>query len=305
MQPSVTVLVCTRNRSSLLRRCVEALLDGVDRPDAIFVVDQSDDGDTRAVVDELVSRPGGEVLQRIPSPGGGMAVGQNLGFRHVTTDVVAVTDDDCIPSPAWVATVRRAFASDGSLSLVAGRVIAVATSDPDRHAVSTRTSTVAAELDGSSMPWDVGSGNNFALRMAALRAIGGNDERLGPGAPLRGGADMDLFRRALRSGGRGRYEPELVVEHETATREERLGRRVPYGYGMGVACALWFRQGDRAALEILRRWLAMRGRRLARGVRHDRPLAHEELLVLAGTARGLGRGLVLRPASPRQTERVT
>jgi hypothetical protein len=48
----------------------------------------------------------------------------------------------------------------------------------------------------------------------------------------------------------------------------------------------------------------MRGRRLARGVRRDRQLAHEEVLVLTGTVRGLGRGLVLRPAAPRQTERV-
>lgn len=301
----MTVLICTRNRSSLLRRCVEAILAGTVLPAALFVVDQSDDDATRLLVDELRARADGAALRRIASAGGGMAVGQNLGFRQVTTPVVVVTDDDCIPGPRWVETASEAFETDPTLGLLAGRVLPAGHTSPDRYPVASRTSEVAATLDGSSMPWDVGSGNNFAVTLDTLRVIGGNDERLGPGARLRGGADMDLFRRALRAGVHGRYEPALVVEHEPATRAERLGRRLPYGYGMGVACALWWRQGDRAAAAILRRWLAMRSRRLVRGIRGQRLAAREELLVLTGTVRGLCRGLVVRPRSPVQTERVT
>ena len=297
------MLICTRNRPSLLRRCVEAILRGTVLPETLLVVDQSDDDETRSVVDDIRARANGVQLHRLPSSGG-MAVGQNLGFRHTTTRVVAVTDDDCIPSRDWLEQACRAFDTDPELGLLGGRVLPAGATTAGRHAVASRTSPDAATLDGTSMPWDVGSGNNFVVTLDALRAVGGNDERLGPGAPLRGGADMDLFRRTLRAGVRGRYEPALVVEHEPATRAERLGRRVPYGYGMGVACALWWRQGDARAAWILRRWLAMRIRRFVRGLRGQRRLAQEEVLVLIGTVRGLGRGLVVRPSTPRQTERV-
>jgi hypothetical protein len=109
---------------------------------------------------------------------------------------------------------------------------------------------------------------------------------------------MDLFRRALRSGARGRYEPQLVVLHERATAAERLGRRVPYGLGMGVCLSLWWRQGDRAALPLTVAWLRMRLRRLAAGARHgDRLRVREEVLVLVGTVRGLVLGLT-GPAGP-------
>ena len=79
------------------------------------------------------------------------------------------------------------------------------------------------------MPWDVGSGNNFALRRSAWTAIGGCDERLGPGSPGRGAVDLDLFHRILTAGGSLLYDPSCVVHHERDTPQARLARRGPYG----------------------------------------------------------------------------
>lgn len=297
----LTVLICTRNRPDLLRRCLDALLAGRAAPAEVVVVDQSDGDATRTVVEAVASTAPARV-RYVRSPGGGMAAGQNLGFAAVTTGVVLVTDDDAVPAADWVAVAAARFAEDPALALLTGRVVALGPDEPDRLPVSTRTSTVPLVLDETTAPWDVGSGNNFGVRTDALRAVGGNDERLGPGAPERGAADMDLFRRLLRSGARGAYEPALLVEHERASRAERMARRGPYGYGMGVACALWRRQGDPAAAALTRRWLAMRGRRLLRSLRHARlTTAREEVVVLAATTRGLAHGRRL-PAGPVQTE---
>jgi hypothetical protein len=103
---------------------------------------------------------------------------------------------------------------------------------------------------------------------------------------------MDLFRRLLRAGAPGLYEPEAIVFHERTTTAGRLERRIPYGYGMGACCVLWLRQGDVQGLPVLGRWVAMRSDRLARSLIRRRWLAvREEALVLAGTARGIGFGL--------------
>jgi hypothetical protein len=115
---------------------------------------------------------------------------------------------------------------------------------------------------------------------------------------MKGGGDMDLFRRVLRAGHRGRYEPRLVVLHERATAAERLGRRVPYGYGMGACISYWARQGDRRALRLLVAWLRLRRDRIVEGLRgRDGMRVREELLVLLGTLRGLVAGL-RGPAGP-------
>lgn len=291
---SVTVLVCTRDRPDMLERCLASVLASQPPPAEILVVDQSSDDRSRRVAE----RVGASLVTYVPDAGRGLSVAQNHGIRVAGGDVVLVTDDDCVVPPEWVGTAAREFEADPGLVLLGGRVLPLGDDGPDALPVSTRTSPVPLRLDASSAPWDVGSGNNFALRRTAALRMGGNDERLGPGAPWKGGADMDLFRRALRSGGSGRYEPRLVVLHERATAAERLGRRVPYGFGMGVCLSLWWRQGDRAALRLGVSWLRMRLRRLAVGLRRgDRLRVREEMLVLIGTARGLALGLT-GPAGP-------
>lgn len=145
---------------------------------------------------------------------------------------------------------------------------------------------------GRRVPWQVGSGNNFAFRREWLAAVGGNDERLGPGSRGRGGVDMDLFYRLLRAGARIRYEPAATVLHAMATPPERLARRVPYGYGMGAAVGIWLRERDAFAALVLARWLALRLRRALGGLaRLDLRRVYEEALVLRGTAAGLAFGL--------------
>jgi hypothetical protein len=62
---------------------------------------------------------------------------------------------------------------------------------------------------------------------------------------------------------------------------------------MAAATALWLRQGDRFAWTILGRWLRLRVSLLARALARGRWVAaHEELLVLGGTFRGLVGGLL-------------
>lgn len=297
-QAPLTVLVSTRDRPVLLERCLRAVLAGELPPEDLLVVDQSRSDATRQVVDRL-REEGHEAVRWVRHEGAGLSRSQNLGFAEARHDVIAVTDDDCVPRPDWTRAVADAFLADPALGLLGGRVLALGPDEPGRFPVSTRPSTRPLRLDDRSRPWDVGSGNNFAVRRTALVDIGGNDERLGSGARLRSGGDMDLFRRLLRSGAVGCYEPAVVVLHERADRAERLGRRVPYGYGMGACLSLWWRQGDRHAARLLLAWVRLRASRLREGLAtRDGLRVWEEVLVLLGTVRGLARGALTSPAAP-------
>ena len=285
--PPVAVAISTRDRPEALERCLRSLAEGGIRPAEVVVADQSSTPATEAVA----RAAGARWLRARP---GGLAAGQNDAVAATTAPVVAVLDDDCVADIGWLEAVATAFA-DERLGFLSGPVLPLGPAAPGAHAVSTRTSLEQRELDGGTLPWDAGSGNNFAFRRSWFERIGGCDERLGPGAPGKGGLDMDLFRRLLRAGARGRYDPDAVVFHERTTTAGRLARRLPYGYGMGACCVLWMRQGDPQGFRVLARWTAMRTSRLARSLVRGRWLAvREEALVLAGTAGGIVFGLRAR-----------
>lgn len=292
-----SVAISTRDRPEALARCLDALATGNLPPREIVVVDQSRTAATRTVVEER--RAVGLPIRWISQEPRGLGTSQNAAVRAATGAVVAVTDDDCVPDPGWLATIARIFAEPDAPDVLAGRVLPLPPEGDRLYPVSSRLSTKRRDFQDRAVPWHLGSGNNFALRRTWFLRIGGCDERLGPGSAARGGVDMDLFYRLLRAGARARYEPDVLVFHERQTLAERAGRRPMYGRGMGACFALWFSQGDAYALPVLGRWLLLRTARMGRAVgSRDWMGVREEATMLRTTVDGVLHGWRVRNVTP-------
>jgi O-antigen biosynthesis protein len=286
---AVAVAISTRDRAEALARCLDSLAAGTLMPSEVVVVDQGSDDAAGAVVDARQAL--GFAVRRVVQRERGLAVSQNAAIRSARAEVVAVTDDDCVAAETWLAVVAAAFGDDPELGLLTGRVLPLPTADTRLVPVSTRPSTKRARFSGRVDPWEVGSGNNFAVRRTWFDRIGGCDVRLGPGTPGRGALDMDPFYRLIRAGAPARYEPEAVVYHEQKSRAERRARRPDYGFGMGVCCMLWRGAGDDDALDVLVRWLRLRARLAVVALGRLRLRgAFDEVLMLLGTFRGMIHG---------------
>ena len=285
----IAVAISTRNRPEALERCLASLWSGERRPDQIVIVDQSADDLTAVVVQ--TRRGAGVPILYAPQRTRGLGASQNLAFQHARHEIVAVIDDDCVADAKWLALIATELGRRSDLDAITGRVLPLPAEGDRSFAVSSRTSAVRREFAGAALPWEVGSGNNFAVRRDAFLRAGGCDERLGPGSPAQGGVDMDLFYRLVRSGSRILYEPRVVVYHERQTRYERKARRPMYGHGMGAAIALWHRRGDGSAATVLAAWarLRLRQMRLA-AVRRDWSDVRDEMTTLASTVSGLIHG---------------
>ncbi|MFL6195569.1 MAG: glycosyltransferase [Thermoanaerobaculia bacterium] len=282
---SLTVAIATLDRPEALARCLDALAAGDERPEEILVIDQGRDERTRAVAEAR-----GAVWVRQEERG--LAASRNLALRRASSPIVAVTDDDCVPSPGWVEALRRAFSTAEPPDAVTGPVLPLGPEAPGLFAVSSRTRTEPGEFRGRALPWLVGTGANFAVRREWIERAGGYDPRLGVGSAGGAGEDMDLLYRLLKAGARVRYEPDAVVFHERQPLERRLASRSSYGRGIGACCGLWLRGGDVHALSVLGRWTSMRAGLLIRALRRRRWQAvREEGLVLGGTLGGLLYGL--------------
>ena len=294
-QADIAVVIATRDRPDALQRCLDALVRGAVLPAVVIVVDQSDGEATRNVVERQSTLTSTPRLCYVRDTPRGMSAAQNLGFARANTAVIAVTDDDCVPDVTWLARIEATLAHDADLGGVTGRVLPLPAVGARQYPVATRTSEIRRDFHGKTPPWQVGSGNNFAIKRVWLERVHGCDERLGPGTRSGGGADMDLFYRLLRAGARLRYEPDILVSHERQTLAGRVSRRGVYGHGTGACCGLYLRQGDLYGLRLLGNWLWFRARRLAvAGVRREWHTVREELLVLRGTLAGLRYGARLR-----------
>lgn len=288
---TITVAVSTRDRPDSLGRCLDSLAAGERAADEIVVVDQSTNPDTGQVVARWRERNAGLTTTYVRHDARGLGAAQNAAFARASHPVIAVLDDDCVAHSDWLRVIESRLNDRPDLDVVTGRVLPLEAVGARTFPVSSRVSEVRREFTGRALPWDVGSGNNFAVRRAALERVGGCDDRLGPGSPAQGGVDMDLFHRLLRTGSRILYEPDAIVCHERQTREERKARRPMYGRGMGAAIALWHREGDRSSAFMLREWTRLRIRqmRLA-AVRGDWTDVSDELTMLVSTVQGLSHG---------------
>ena len=286
---TITVAISTRDRPGALNRCLESLAAGARRPDEIVVVDQSTDPETSRVASRWRDASLTIVYER--NEARGLGVAQNVAFARARHPIVAVLDDDCVADTSWLQVVGARMGDRLDLDGVTGRVLPLEAVGARTFPVSSRISVVRREFSGRALPWEVGSGNNFAVRREALTRVGGCDERLGPGSPAQGGVDMDLFHRLLRGGSRILYEPDAIVYHERQTREERRARRPMYGRGMGAAIALWHREGDTSSGYVLREWAKLRLRQLRlAAARRDWADVRDEVTMLASTVRGLSQG---------------
>lgn len=225
----VTVVIATRDRPQLAEEALAAANAALRAGDSVILVDSAS-ADPAAIA--RIAQEGSALLVRCDEPGTSRA--RNRGWRASSTDIVAFTDDDCLPDPRWLDAVVETFEREPAVGFVTGQVVPERPDTPRAWLHLSVTSRTEPAIFGcSDDPGDVGHGANMAWRRAALEQIGGFDEALGPGTPLRAAEDVDAFRRILVEGVAGAFSPESIVTHRQ-WRGRMTQLRVYTGYGVGA-----------------------------------------------------------------------
>lgn len=181
MSIQVSVVVPTYQRLQLLRSCLQALTAQDFAPDAyeIIVVDDAASEETRSLVEgfsglekardgESAPRSGPGSCPRIRYAAAtgtrGPAAARNIGWRMARGDIIAFTDDDCLPEQDWLkeglAVIRQGF------DAVSGRVTVPISSQPTDYEKNVARLAEAEFLTA-----------NCFCRRSVLKAAGGFDER--------------------------------------------------------------------------------------------------------------------------------
>ncbi|MCU1601858.1 MAG: mftF 1 [Frankiales bacterium] len=220
------MVVPTRDRQDHLTRCVAALTSELGPEDELLVVDSA-------------SRIPVEGALRCDRKGASRA--RNAGWRAARHELVAFVDDDVQVGAGWADALVAAL---GQAPWVAGAVgVPVGQEDRERPvAVTTLTEPTRLTLGSRGT---LGASANLGVRRSALSAVGGFDERLGPGTWTRAAEDLDLLDRLLASGFEGRFEPAARAVHDQwRSRRELVALDHGYGIGLGVRLVLLRRAGS-------------------------------------------------------------
>jgi GT2 family glycosyltransferase len=212
--PSFDLVVATVGRVQELEQFLDSL-EAQEYPRVrVLVVDQNED----ARLEPILSKRGVETLHLRSEPG--LSRARNAALEHVTADVIAFPDDDCVYPPGLLGRVAERFSSDSGLDGLTGK----AEDESGRSADSWKAAP--ARLTDENL-WNRAISFTIFLRRTIVERVGAFDERLGLGSkePWSSAEEIDYLIRAVRCGARIEYDPTFVVRHEVRVDDARIGLR--------------------------------------------------------------------------------
>lgn len=258
VQRSWSVVICTRDRTDDLRRCLESLRQIDMTGGEIIVVDNapSDDATARLVADYPVRYVREERV--------GLNWARSRGAQAAIGEIVLFTDDDVVVDQQWVAAMLEPFAHP-RVAAVTGLTLPLELETPAQELFEQYggfgRGFVRRAFDYTTIPpaaaGMVGAGANMALRRELVTGMRLFDAELDCGTVTRTGGDAYAFYQLLAAGYQIIYTPHALTWHRHR-RDYSALRRTLAGYSVGGFAFLtrcWLQHGDWQALAVAASWL--------------------------------------------------
>ncbi len=205
--PAVSVVVPTKDRPAQLANCLEAL-GRLDYPREQLEVIVVDDGGRSSLEPVRASAPPGLSVSLVRREPGGAAAARNTGADAAQGELLAFTDDDCLPERGWLRELTAALAQAPGAGC-GGRTPNALPANPVSEASAYIQELVYAHYNANPDAARFFASNNLAVPHDAFHELGGFDAERFPGAS----EDRDFCDRWVCSGRTLVYAPGAVVHH--------------------------------------------------------------------------------------------
>jgi glycosyltransferase involved in cell wall biosynthesis/GT2 family glycosyltransferase len=251
--PSLSVVICTRNRPDSVRITLRSILAcryPTDRWEVI-VVDNASEPDPSIEKAAAAAASGEVAVKVVHEPVPGLSNARNCGVRSAGGEIVVFADDDVEVDRNWLRVLAAPFRSDERVGATSGLTLPGALETPVQRwteGFGGRVRPLAVRrFDLSDPPPDrplfpftvgeLGAGRNMAFRRDLLERLGGFDPALGPGSIAHDGDDIEALLRVILSGNVVVNDPAAIVWHAHPDDYGELEDRV-WGYGIGLTACL-------------------------------------------------------------------
>jgi len=185
--------------------CVQGIRQ-LDYPRDHFEVIIVDDGSPVPATISEYARPGDVMITVLRQMNTGPASARNMGAQYARGDILAFTDDDCIPTPRWLREMAQSF-KDAPTALVGGRTINGLVHNTYSTASQIIVDEAYAYFLSRNSDLRFFASNNMAVATELFHKIGGFD------SSFRISEDRDFCNRWIRQGKPLIYAPEAIVHH--------------------------------------------------------------------------------------------
>lgn len=219
-QPSVSVVVPTRDRPEALENCLAALAAQtlLPRSEVVVVDDGSQASDAVARVVERV--PHARLIRR---DGQGPAAARNAGARAAAGTFLCFTDDDCEPATDW--SERLVSRLEAGADAVAGVTIGEGGAAAVASEIVAHAPAAVPVSDGHELAF--APSNNLACTRETFD-VTPFDESF----PAAAGEDREWCSRLIANGRKLSFEPKACVVHkQELTLRRFLRQQARYGRG--------------------------------------------------------------------------
>ena len=238
-EPRISVVIATRDRPEELLRCVASVLSSHHDSFEVVIVDQSEPASPV---------PRDRRLVQIPTESRGKSAALNIGMAATHGDLVAFTDDDCTVACDWLDGIEELFAQHPEVAMAFGEVRSAPHDASQVFVPQVEIEKFRIVRDARLGHIRGGGGGNMAARRSVFDAIGGYDERIGPGSQFHACEEYDIYYRVLATGWAVAFAPEFTTTHwgerSYADGSGQLIKRW-YAYGEGAVIGKHLRMGDR------------------------------------------------------------
>ncbi|OAN45261.1 glycosyl transferase [Chloroflexus islandicus] len=209
--PTVSAVICTRNRGESAVVAVESILANDHPAFELIVIDQSTDTTTATALRRFQRD---RRLRYIATATKGLGIARNIGLQLAHGPLVAFTDDDCRVPANWLRVIEEEFQHEPQAAVLFCNVL------PGPHDASAgfipayqrQQRTVVKSFLGKCRARGIGAG--MAVRRDPVLAIGGFDEALGAGGKFPSAEDADIALRAIAHGWYVIETPATYVIHD-------------------------------------------------------------------------------------------
>jgi hypothetical protein len=233
---TVSVVIPTYNRSSILARTLESL--ATQTPDSprfdVHVADDGSEEDIRSVVEAAIGVDAHYHRRERDRFGAGQA--RNLAAAAAKGDVVVFLDSDCMVGPDFITGHAAWHAAGGKTVLIGGRSRAVMGSSDDLADYRKRLRRRTAGLQHGTEIFRSFVTANVSLPLDLFHEAGGFDERF----HRWGGEDIELGWRLWQAGAVFLDDESVSVRHQVEEDPSggAEGRRRAHAMNMGLIASL-------------------------------------------------------------------
>lgn len=257
--PVITAVVCTRDQPEGLARCLTSLQAQTYPRTRLLIVDNASSTDAARTVAKASSGP--YPIRYVFEARPGLSNARNRSLAEVATELIAWIDDDETADPDWLCEIAGGFmrvprAAAVCGVMIPGELVTLPQFWFEEYGGHSKgrgfePAEFSPETRGHQSPLfplpPFGTGGNMAMRVSAIRKLGGFDRALGTGRRTRGGEDTRALTDILLGGGTVLYQPTALTHHFHRPDYEGLRRQL-YGYGSALSAFYTSLLWDRPAL---------------------------------------------------------